>query len=101
MRIITRKRLNDAVALHARLSPTINHWYAVAKRATWRNLPETRKSFPHADQVKVKSGKLVTVFNLTNDFRLITAIHYNRQIIYILRIMTHAEYDGSNWKQTL
>jgi hypothetical protein len=27
-----------------------------------------------------------------------TAIHYNRQIVYILRFMTHAEYDLGNQK---
>jgi mRNA interferase HigB len=36
-----------------------------------------------------------------NKFRLVTAIHYNRQIVYILRIMTHAEYSRAKWKEQL
>lgn len=101
MRIITRKRLNEAAARHARLNPTIHNWHAVARTADWKNLTETRQTFPHADQVKVKSGRTVTVFNLTNAFRLITAIHYNRQCIYILYVLTHAEYDRDAWKTNL
>ena len=31
-------------------------------------------------------------------FRLITAIHYNRGIVYIRKFMTHAEYSKEDWK---
>ncbi|MCX6938445.1 MAG: type II toxin-antitoxin system HigB family toxin [Verrucomicrobia bacterium] len=41
------------------------------------------------------------MFNLTNAYRLITAIHYNRRCIYILHVLTHAEYDRAAWKNTL
>jgi mRNA interferase HigB len=58
--------------------------------------------FPHADAVIVESGKPVTVFNIAgNKFRLITAIHYNRQVIYTLRVMTHGEYSKDKWKVQL
>jgi mRNA interferase HigB len=50
----------------------------------------------------VKSGKPVTVFNIAgNKYRLIAAIHYNRQIVYTLRIMSHAEYSRAKWKDQL
>ena len=101
MRIITRRRLNQAATKHAKLAPTLSNWHDVARRADWRKLTDTRQTFPHADQVKVKSGKTVTVFNLTNAFRLITAIHYNRQFVFILKILTHAEYDRDKWKNDL
>lgn len=101
MRIITRKRLNEAAAHHAKLAPTLSNWHDVARKAVWRKLTDTCQTFPHADQVKVKSGRIVTVFNLTSAYRLITAIHYNRQCIYILKILTHAEYDRDKWKTNL
>jgi mRNA-degrading endonuclease HigB of HigAB toxin-antitoxin module len=35
--------------------------------------------------VKVKSGKTVAIFNVCgHEFRLITAIHYDRQKIFVL-----------------
>ena len=101
MRIITRKRLDAAAQKHAKAATTILHWHHVASKADWSNLVDARKTFPHADQVKVASGRTVTVFNLTNAYRLITAIHYNRRCVYILQVLTHAEYDRNGWKATL
>lgn len=69
-------------------------WYRVAKKALWSDIHETRADFPHADPV----GKF-TVFNIKkNDFRLITVIHYNRKA-YIRAVLTHADYDGDQWKR--
>jgi mRNA interferase HigB len=51
--------------------------------------------------VTVKSNRTVTVFNITNDLRLITAIHYNRQEIFTMRFLTHAEYSKNKWKSSL
>jgi len=40
-----------------------------------------------------------TVFNIGgNKVRLIAALHYNRQKVYIRAILTHAEYDTGTWK---
>jgi mRNA interferase HigB len=36
-----------------------------------------------------------------NKYRLIAAIHYNRQRVYVLRLLTHAEYGKNLWKDTL
>jgi mRNA interferase HigB len=101
MRIITRKRLEDAARRHAKAAPTLRHWHAVASRAAWKNLVDVRQTFPHADPVRVASARTVTVFNLANALRLITAIHYNRRCVYILSVLTHAEYDRDAWKGTL
>jgi mRNA-degrading endonuclease HigB of HigAB toxin-antitoxin module len=62
---------------------------------------QTRQTFAHADQVTVKSKRTTTVFNITNDFRLVTAIHYNREEVYTMRFLTHADYDKNKWKDTL
>lgn len=56
---------------------------------------------PTADQVKVKSGRTVTIFNITNHYRLITAIHYNHEIVYILLLLTPNAYDQGHWKNNL
>jgi mRNA interferase HigB len=29
---------------------------------------------------------------------LIAAIHFNMQIVFVLRLLTHAEYDKNEWK---
>lgn len=101
MRIITVKRLMEAAAKYPVVRPKIEFWSSIAKAAKWTNFAQTRMTLRHADQVAVKSGRVVTVFNLGNAFRLITAIHYDRKRIFILRVLTHADYDKDAWKETL
>jgi len=95
MHIITRKRLNEFVAKHPNAKSGLLYWYRTLKPATIHSFSELRALFPSADQV----GKL-TVFNISgNTARLIAAIHYNRQKIYIRAILTHDEYDEGKWKE--
>ncbi len=44
----------------------------------------------------------MTVFNIRgNRYRLIAAIHYNTQRVYVLRLLTHAQYSKDLWKDGL
>jgi mRNA interferase HigB len=101
MRIITRKRLDEAATAYPNARAKIQFWYAITKSAVWSNFAQTRATFRHADQVRVASGRTVTVFNLADAYRLIAAIHYNRQCVYVLQVLTHAEYNKDDWKKTL
>ena len=95
MHIITRKRLNDFAAAHLEIKSGLHHWYKLIKAGTFQSFAELRTVFPSADQV----GKL-TVFNIGgNKARLIAAIHYNRQKVYIRAVLTHTEYDEGKWKE--
>lgn len=50
----------------------------------------------------VGSGKSVIVFTVCgNTYRLIVAIHFDRQMAYTLRFFTHAEYSKDKWKDEL
>lgn len=102
MRIITRRRLNGYAKLHPNAAVSLAAWYEVAKKSAWHNLQEVRQTFPHADPVKVASGKTVTIFNIAgNHHRLVTAIHYDTGKIFILEILTHSEYSKPHWKKSL
>jgi mRNA interferase HigB len=101
MRIIARKFLEEAKRTHPKARAPLDHWHRITRAARWQNFVQTRLTFAHADQVTVKSKRTVTVFNLSNDFRLITAIHYNRQEIFTLRFLTHAEYGKNTWIASL
>lgn len=95
MHIITRKRLNEFADRHPEANSSLTRWYRLMKRGTFHSFAELRMEFPHADRV----GKL-TVFNIGgNRVRLIAAIHYNRQKIYIRAVLTHSEYDTGNWRE--
>lgn len=102
LRLIKRSTLRHYASRFPKADRARNDWARLVLSGKWQNLVETRRMFPHADQVKVKSGKVVTVFNVCgNDFRLITAIHYDRQKVYVLNFLTHAEYSRHHWKNRL
>jgi mRNA interferase HigB len=95
MHIITRKRLNEFAKLYPDTKNALSQWYQLIKDNEFSSFVELRQIFPSADQV----GKL-TVFNIGgNKVRLIAAIHYNRQKIYIRAVLTHSEYDEGKWKE--
>jgi mRNA interferase HigB len=78
------------------------HWLEVTRRAEWQSPAELKASFQDVDPVIVDSGRTVYVFNIQrNRHRLIAAVHFNTQTVYILRIMTHKEYDLERWKESL
>jgi len=42
------------------------------------------------------------VFNIAgNQYRLITAIHYNVGKVFVLMLLAHAEYGKDRWKDVL
>jgi mRNA interferase HigB len=61
-----------------------------------------RRTFPRADLVTVSSERTVVIFNIGgNKYRLITAIPSNTRKVFVLRFLTHAEYDSQGWKEDL
>ena len=102
MRIIKIPFLVEAIRKHPKSRNWVENWAAVTRKTSWKNIQEVRATYPSADTVKAASGSNVVVFNVCgNDFRLITAIHYNRGIVYTLRFLTHAEYSKDLWKKEL
>jgi mRNA interferase HigB len=74
-------------------------WSAVVANARWRSIEDIRKAYPSADGVPLSSGTVVTVFNVKgNDYRLLTWIDYDAEVIEALEVITHPEYSKSHWK---
>ena len=102
MRIIKRSMLAAYGERNPQAEAGLSHWHTLAKAGRWTCLQDVRATFPHADAVTVNSGRSVVVFNIAgNKYRLIAAIHYNRQLAFTLMVLTHAEYDKGKWKEVL
>jgi mRNA interferase HigB len=102
VRIIKEMFLVEMGRKYPKAASHLETWRKIVKAAAWRNLVEVRRTYPGTDSVKVRSGRQVLVFNVRrNDYRLIVAAHFNRQIIYTMRFLTHAEYSKDRWKDTL
>lgn len=87
---------------HPNAAGYLDAWRKTVRAAAWQNLAEVRRTYPSADAVRVKSGRQVLVFNVCgNTYRLIVAVHFNRQILYTLRFLTHADYSKDAWKTEL
>lgn len=102
MRIVTEPFLLKQKEAFPLAASWLDCFRTTAKRARWQNLVELRRSYPHADLAVVSSGRKVTIFNVAGTkYRLITAIHFDRQILYALQFLTHAEYSKNRWKNML
>lgn len=103
MRVISKSRLRDFWAKHPDAEKELTLWYLVTTAAIWKNPADAKQSFgARLDFVKVDSGNTVAVFDvLNNRYRLVAAVHYDYPRVFVLRIMTHAEYDAEKWKDEL
>ena len=95
MRIIIRKRLLEFSENNTNSSKPLDAWYRIIKHTEILNFSELRKIFPSADKVDN-----LTVFNFGgNKIRLIAAIQFRTQCLYIRNVLTHKEYDKGKWKE--
>jgi len=104
MRVISRRRLREFWKRHHDAETPLKRWYDLTIHADWKSPADVVQVFGSraADPVKVASGNTVTVFDIGgNKYRLAAAIHYDRHRVFVLRVMTHKEYDKEDWKDAL
>ncbi len=95
VRIVSRKAIREAIRAHGEWSASLNAWYKITKLADWRNFADVRNSWRNSDVV----GRFV-VFDIGhNRCRLIATIKYKWKMVYIRRILSHAEYDKKEWQE--
>jgi mRNA interferase HigB len=93
--IISRKILRQFWEQHPDSKLALSRWFKIVQHTQFHSFNELRVTFPSADKV----GTWI-VFNIGgNKYRLITAIHFNREKVYIRHILTHQEYDKGTWKR--
>jgi mRNA interferase HigB len=97
--VISYRTLRDLAEEHPESLEPLKAWHKVAGKAKWLDILAVKAVYPHADAV----GRC-TVFNVGgNDFRLVVQIDFEARVIYIRKVMTHAEYsrkNGAQWKKS-
>lgn len=94
MHLITKKALKVFWQKYPDSKTALERWSRIIQKNNFNNFAQLKNTFPSADLVNN-----LTVFNISgNKYRLICAIHFNRQKIYIRNILTHQEYDRGAWK---
>ncbi|HEV3275202.1 MAG TPA: type II toxin-antitoxin system HigB family toxin [Terriglobia bacterium] len=96
MRVIARStlvRFIESLAGHREqraVKAALEAWFHEAVAAEWRSSAEVKESYANASILDAER----VVFNIKgNDYRLVTAIDYRRQIVFIKWLGTHAAYD--------
>ncbi len=93
MRVIALRTLREFWELNADSAAPLRAWYHEADRAEWDSPAAVKAKYRNASIL----GDNRVVFNIKgNDYRLVVKIHYDRRVVYIRFIGTHAQYDRIN-----
>ena len=91
MRIISRKTLKEFWDQHPDAQQPLQAWYHDTKHAIWKSPADIKDVYRNASFIADNR----VVFNIKgNRYRLDTKVYYQRQIVMVKRIGTHAEYEG-------
>jgi mRNA interferase HigB len=101
MRIIARKTLRGFIDSlrgskdYKAVKSALDSWFHEVQSADWRTPADVTRNYANASIV----GRDRVVFNVKgNAYRLLVAIDYQRQIVFIKWLGSHAEYDEINVK---
>ncbi len=96
MRIIARKTLRDFVESlrgskdQKAVKSALDSWFHEVQGSEWHTPADVTASYANASIV----GSDRVVFNIKgNAYRLVVAVDYQRQIVFIKWLGTHAQYD--------
>lgn len=93
MRIVKKRTLLNFADRHATARQPLLAWYDEVAQAIWSKPNDVKAWYRSADIINEKR----VVFNIKgNHFRLVVDIEYQIGIVFIVRVMTHAEYNKIN-----
>ncbi|OMQ10931.1 type II toxin-antitoxin system HigB family toxin [[Flexibacter] sp. ATCC 35103] len=91
MRIIAKRTLQLFWERFPNAKQQLLSWYQILDKSNFNNSNDIKAVFGSADFVD--NNKVI--FNICgNQYRLIVKINYDTQIVYILFVGTHKEYDN-------
>lgn len=88
MRIIAKKKLRKFWVIHPEAKHALRAWHTKTKQADWESTSDVKKDYRNASFVANNR----VIFNIKRkQYRLVTAINYPYQIVYIRFVGTHNE----------
>lgn len=94
MKLISNKQLRDFAAVHPDADGPLKVFRQLIEKGRYDNFAALRETFRGVDKVGERF-----VFNVSgNKYRLIAAIAFGPQLLWIKAVLTHADYDKGDWK---
>jgi mRNA interferase HigB len=94
MKLISNKPLRDFAAIYADAEAPLQAFRLLIERGKFSNFAELRATFRGVDKVGERF-----VFNIGgNKYRVVAAIAFTPQLLWIKAVLTHADYDKGGWK---
>jgi mRNA interferase HigB len=91
--IKNKRAIKQFTQTEPKASPPLIHWAETVETANWHTPADVLKTFNQTDCVNSK-----WIFNIGgNNYRLAALIWFKNQTVFILKIMTHKEYNREIW----
>ena len=90
MEILNSRVIDQFIEEHADAETPLKDWVTKTIAAKWENNADVQKTFKSADHL----GNQKFIFNIGgNNFRMAAMVWIVNERVYVLKLMTHAEYD--------
>lgn len=90
MKVLGRDKLEKFWYKHANARPALQAWFAEVERARWSTPQDIKDRYRSADFLSENR----VIFNIKgNRFRLVVKVRYQRGIVIVDWVGTHADYD--------
>ncbi|MBF0199413.1 MAG: type II toxin-antitoxin system HigB family toxin [Planctomycetes bacterium] len=97
MRIIKTSRLGEFIKNHPDAKEGLLVWKKLVESRDFKTLHDLSQTINSVDM----AGKY-HIFNIKgNDYRLITAVHYNTGLIFIRDFQSHAKYSKQSYQSKI
>jgi mRNA interferase HigB len=94
MRIIGTDHIEAFCRKRSAARRHFDRWLQAAEGAAWKKWADVKQTYARAS----KAG-LCVVFDVQGgSFRVITRIDYQFEVVSILHVLTHQQYDQGTWK---
>lgn len=89
MRVISNKALSDFSSIHPSAGEPLQAWRRIVESRPFANFAEIKATFNAVHKVGV-----YYIFDIGgNKYRIVSAIHFDQQKLFVRHVFTHKEYD--------
>jgi mRNA interferase HigB len=96
MHVISRKKLVEFWQTYPDARDQLAGWFKVADKAAWGRWADVQAAYPRASYYKC-----CLIFNICGGaYRLVVRRSLNWKTLFVVAVMTHAEYDRGRWRDS-